>query len=79
MIVFPDVGGGIMKSRLEVQGRVFELREKLFFLRDLINEERKKELAKRSTSLLLFLNKEREVFRFALSELENILEEGSPP
>ncbi len=68
-----------MKTRAEIEERVDQLRERLHFVQRLIEEERAKQMPDRSTSLLLFLTKEREVFQFALSELENILPREPAP
>jgi hypothetical protein len=65
-----------MKSQPEIECKITELQDRLERIEAAIAKEMEIVFDKRQMRFLNFLNKERAVYRFALSEFEWILKNG---
>lgn len=63
-----------MRKESEILSKMNDFNENLLIIEERINEELKKHYSKRDKNLLLFLNKERCVWEFAIEQMEWLLE-----
>lgn len=63
-----------MKSTAEVKARIIEIENKLMKITTLMEIEMNKNSSMRNIGFLNFLFKEKAIYQFALSELNNIIE-----